>query len=78
MNRILCFLTGGHRYSDANTRMETAPDDFNTVILTNSCVKCGEPLVFFMNAKEHFENDAKGTCQLSRQVAKGGNRRWQN
>lgn len=57
MNRLFCFLTGGHRYSDANTRSEIAPDDFDIVILTNPCVKCGELSVFYMNVKKQIEKD---------------------
>ncbi len=57
MNRLMCFLTGGHRYSDANIRTQTAPDDFDIVILTNPCVKCGELSVFYMNVKNQLEKD---------------------
>jgi hypothetical protein len=53
----MCFLTGGHRYSDANIKTETAPDDFNIVILTNPCVKCGELSVFYMDVGKQIEND---------------------
>ena len=52
MNRLMCFLTGGHKYFDTNIRTEISPDDFNTIILTNPCVKCGTLSVFFMDTKQ--------------------------
>lgn len=57
MNRLMCFLTGGHKYSDANIRTQTMPDDFNIVELTNPCVKCGTLSVFYMNVKKQIEKD---------------------
>lgn len=57
MNRLMCFLTGGHKYSDANIKAQTMPDDFNIVELTNPCVKCGALSVFYMNVKEQIEKD---------------------
>ena len=58
MNRFMCFCTGGHKYSDANMTAEIAPDDFNTVILTNPCIKCGSLSVFYMNVKEQIAKDS--------------------
>jgi hypothetical protein len=49
MNRLLCFLTGGHRYSDANIKTQTMPDNFNIVEISNPCIKCGTLSVFYMN-----------------------------
>ena len=41
MNRVKCFLTGGHRYEDSNLRASS--DEFkNTITFTNGCVKCGK------------------------------------
>jgi len=60
MNRIMCFLTGGHKYSDTNIRTQTMPDDFNIVELTNPCVKCGSLSVFYMNVQKQIgKNDVK-------------------
>lgn len=41
MNRLCCFLTGGHRYEDQNLICCSEPlsDDY---IIRNSCVKCGK------------------------------------
>lgn len=57
MNKIMCFLTGGHRYSDVNIRTQTMPDDFNIVEISNHCIKCGEPSVFLMNVGKIIEQD---------------------
>ena len=57
MNKIMCFLTGGHRYSDANIRTQTMPDDFNIVEITNPCIKCGTLSVFHMNVGKIIAND---------------------
>ena len=57
MNRIMCFLTGGHRYSDANIRTQHMPDDFDIIELTNPCIKCGTLSVFYMNVKKQIAKD---------------------
>ena len=57
MNRFMCFLTGGHKYSAANTRTQTMPDDFNIVEITNPCIKCGTLSVFYMNVQKQIEMD---------------------
>ena len=41
MNRLLCFLSGGHQYADINLRVST--DELrDTATFTNTCVKCGK------------------------------------
>ena len=57
MNRFMCFLTGGHKYSDANIRTQTMPDDFNIIEITNPCIKCGALSVFYMNVQKQIEKD---------------------
>ena len=57
MNRLMCFLTGGHKYSDANIIAQTMPDDFNIVEIINPCVKCGTVSIFYMNVKKQLEKD---------------------
>lgn len=59
MNRLFCKLTGGHRYSDANIRTQTMPDDRNIVEITNPCVKCGDLSVFYMNVTAQIAADMK-------------------
>lgn len=57
MNRLMCFLTGGHKYSDKNIRTQTMPDDFKIVEITNPCVKCGTSSVLYMNVNKQIEKD---------------------
>lgn len=57
MNRLMCFLTGGHKYYDKNIKTQIMPDDCNIVELTNPCVKCGTLSVFHMNVKKQIEED---------------------
>lgn len=42
MNSFVCWLTGGHRYSDANLTVYT---DYKTdeLVFQNFCVKCHKP-----------------------------------
>lgn len=45
MNKIICLLTGGHRYKDKN--IITRPTLYKDyVILHNKCVKCGKVIEF--------------------------------
>lgn len=48
MNRLFCFLTGGHRYADTGltARSQTNPD---LCILHNECIKCGKAFEFELN-----------------------------
>ena len=57
MNRFMCFLTGGHKYSAANIRTQTMPDDFNIVEITNPCMKCGTLSVCYMNVQKQIKKD---------------------
>lgn len=52
MNKLMCFLTGGHKYSDANIMAQTMPDDFNIVEIINPCIKCGTVSICYMNMRE--------------------------
>ena len=66
MNKLMCFLTGGHKYSDANIIAQTMPDDFNIVEIINPCIKCGTVSVFYMNVKKQLEKDVvrmKGSAE---------------
>lgn len=58
MNKFLCFLTGGHRYRDAN--MTTSQGSrFGWVRLTNHCVKCGGVCTFEINTLYHIAKALK-------------------
>lgn len=63
MNKFMCFLTGGHKYSDANMKTETSPDDNNIVVLTNPCVKCGGLSVVYMKVGKFIEKELKGGAE---------------
>lgn len=43
--RILCWLTGGHRYADANLTSVSMPENDATCFI-NHCVKCGKRTVY--------------------------------
>ena len=48
MNRLICFLTGGHRYADGN--ITTHPNrKKGYMTLKNYCIKCGKPIYIQMN-----------------------------
>lgn len=40
MNRLCCFLTGGHRYSDLNLQVYDSLS--HKVVFINTCDKCGK------------------------------------
>lgn len=44
MNKIMCFLTGGHRYKASN--LQSNIDDTYIVHFTNFCVKCGKEYTY--------------------------------
>ena len=39
MNRLLCLLSGGHRYEDKNLKAKTVGKE---CVITNVCIKCGK------------------------------------
>ena len=43
MKRLLCKLTGGHRYADANMVITEINHYTDTVKIRNYCVKCDRP-----------------------------------
>ena len=45
MNRLLCFITGGHRYEDKNIISYQHPHP-DYVTLNNKCIKCGKEIDF--------------------------------
>ncbi len=57
MQRLLCFLTGGHRYADKNIKSELIPDDTKHIILSNECVKCGTRTEFIMDVDAQIKHD---------------------
>lgn len=57
MNRLVCFLTGGHKYADKNIKSELIPDDTRHIILSNECVKCGMIIEFIMDVDAQIKHD---------------------
>lgn len=45
MNKLMCILTGGHRYADKNIIVYQHPNP-DYVRLHNECVKCGKTIEF--------------------------------
>ena len=58
MNRLLCFITGGHRYSDANVQSTKQHRD-NTVVLKNYCIKCGKIVSVSVDIDKIIAEDMK-------------------
>ena len=55
MNRLKCFLSGGHRYSDANL-ISYKDERKGAYVFCNFCVKCGKPYLVFVDAKRLLES----------------------
>ena len=56
MNRLLCFLTGGHRYADVGVTatQQKNPDWFT---IRNECIKCGKVAEFECNVGAIIRSD---------------------
>lgn len=48
MNRLLCFLTGGHRYVDTGLKCQQQSNP-NWFTYRNECIKCGKVTEFELN-----------------------------
>ena len=57
MRRFLCFVTGGHRYSDVNLTSKVVSNDPDMVELNNYCVKCGKTTVQHLNVGKIIEEE---------------------
>lgn len=51
MNRLFCWLTGGHRYNDGNLVTYTDPKTRYTG-LSNHCIKRGKRYAFLIDTKK--------------------------
>lgn len=58
MNRLICFLTGGHRYADIGieAKQQRNPDWF---IIRNECIKCGKAVEFECNVGAIIRSDIR-------------------
>lgn len=48
MNRLLCFLTGGHKLTHEGIWSQTLPDGSGVEIM-HPCEKCGKTFAFIMS-----------------------------
>lgn len=69
MNKLVCFLTGGHRYADKNiiAYQHLNPD---YVTLHNECVKCGKEIEFdfcvgaYLRAEINKRKAVRGNAEI--------------
>lgn len=56
MNRLLCFLTGGHRFADTGleTKQQNNPDWYT---FCNECIKCGKTIECELNVGAIIRGD---------------------
>ena len=46
MNRLFCWLTGGHRYADNTLETEYVPyKGEHSMLIKNRCAKCGKEFI---------------------------------
>ena len=56
MNKVFCWITGGHRYADMN--LESAYNPYTgQSLLVNRCVKCGKKIIATIDTKKIIERD---------------------
>ncbi len=72
MNKLCCFLSGGHRYLDANL-ISCRNEIKRTIVLKNYCVKCGEPTYFEMSEKIIDKHIKEYKLRLWRRLSKSDN-----
>lgn len=58
MNKLMCFLTGGHRFEDKNIITYQHPNP-SYITLHNECIKCGKEIEFDMNVDAQLAADIK-------------------
>jgi hypothetical protein len=56
MNRLRCFLTGGHRYVDTGISAKKCANP-NWYTVTNQCIKCGKPIQIDLNVGKIIFDD---------------------
>lgn len=45
MNKVMCFLTGGHKFKSSDTESK-CNDKEKTCTITETCCKCGKQFAF--------------------------------
>ena len=56
VRRLLCWITGGHKYADKNLRTLYDQEDRKS-LMWNYCVKCGIAYLFKINTDEIVKRD---------------------
>lgn len=53
--KVLCFITGGHRYKDSDRKV-TESKDGKELIFEDVCCKCGKITIHRIDTKRIFPN----------------------
>ena len=69
MNKVGCFLSGGHRYADIDWVM-TEDTKNCQVVFTNHCVKCGKPVEVRVSREDIFSKNIEEILRTSIQKGK--------
>jgi hypothetical protein len=57
MNRLFCFLSGGHEYADKNLTATMQRDNTDMFVFKNKCVKCGKVYEVKLNMGAVIQNE---------------------
>lgn len=52
MNKIMCYLTGGHNYEEKNVLMGVDDRRMKSLDMANYCTKCGKAMYFSANIEQ--------------------------
>lgn len=63
MNRLFCWLTGGHKYDDSNLETAYIPQR-DVYLLSNHCIKCGKRYVHMMETDRLFQEEMERVDKL--------------
>jgi hypothetical protein len=56
MNKLMCFLTGGHKFEDKNINSYRHQNP-NFITIHNKCIKCGKEFEFEFNYGIQLQKD---------------------
>ena len=60
MNKILCKITGGHKYEDKNLTVKEHERHPGIYGYSNYCIKCGEKYTHYISYKDLYRLSAYG------------------
>lgn len=63
MNRLFCWLTGGHRYNDGNLVTHTDHKTRYTG-LSNHCIKCGKRYSYLIDTEKLIQAEMERVNEL--------------